>query len=154
MTRFSKIFQLLTVTLLIAVVNVYVMGAPIKTGTDLKKDTASAAKDAAPVTVTPAVAAEKVALAPGSKINFNRLFAKSEIKSRAMTSHTFLNAKMTGRDLFKAPARTGAAPDDTNTNEDSGSKSTWIAVGIIAAVVTIAVIGLRHDRGPDRGNGN
>lgn len=147
MTRFSKIFQLLTVTLVIAVVNVYVMGAPMKTGTDLKKDTAATtAKDVAPISVTPAVAAEKLRLAPGSKINFNRLFSKNEIKSKAMTSHTFLNAKMVGRDLFKAPPRTGAAPDDTNSGESSGSKSTWIAVGVIAAVVTLAVIGLRHDR--------
>ena len=152
MTRFSKIFQLLTVTLVIAVVNVYVMGAPMKTGTDLKKDSAAAAKDLAPVTVTPAVGAEKLALAPGAKINFNRLFSKSEIKSRAMTSHSFLNATVARRDVFKAPARTGAAPDDTDTNDDGGSKSTWIAVGVIAAVVAVAVIGLRHDRGPGRGN--
>jgi hypothetical protein len=147
MTRFSKVFQLLTVALVITVVNVYVIGAPLKTGTNLKKDTATTVtKDVAPVTVTTAVGAEKLALAPGAKINFNRLFSKNEIKSRAMTSHSFLNARTSGRDLFKAPARTGAAPDDTDTKDDDGSKSTWIAVGIIAAVVTIAVIGLRHDR--------
>ena len=62
MTRFSKFFQLFTIALVIAVVNVYVMGAPMRTGTDLKKD-AAAAKDVAPVTVTPvAVAAEKLSL--------------------------------------------------------------------------------------------
>lgn len=146
MTRFSKVFQLLTIALVVAVVNVYVIGAPMRTGTDLKKD-AAAAKNAAPVAVTTvAVGAEKLALVPGSKINFNRLFSKSEIKSRAMTSHSFMNAKVAGRDVFKAPARTGTAPDDTNTDDDSGKKGTWIAVGVIAAVLTIAVIGLRHDR--------
>ncbi len=156
MTRFSKVFQLLTISLVIAVVNVYVMGAPMKTGTDLKRDAAAVKTDVAPVsTAHVAVAAEKLTLAPGSKVNFNRLFSRSEIKSRAMTSHTFLNAKLAGRDIFKAPARTGAAPDDTNTGgDDEGKKSTWIAVGIIAAVVTVAVIGLRHDRGPGRGNAN
>jgi len=158
MTRFSKVFQLLTVALVIAVVNVYVMGAPMRTGTDLKRDAATKTvkTDVAPVnTAHVAVGAEKLTLAPGSKVNFNRLFSRSEIQSRAMTSHTFLNAKLAGRDLFKAPARTGAAPDDTkDTSDDSGRKSTWIAVGIIAAVVTIAVIGLRHDRGPGRGNAN
>jgi len=148
MARFSKVFQLLTIALVIAVVNVYVMGAPIRSGTDLKKDTAANAKsDVAPVTAPVAVAAEKLPLAPGSKINFNRLFSKSEIKSRAATNHSFLNAKTTGRDIFKAPARTGAAPqNDTNDNDDSGKKGTWIAVGVIAAVLTVAVIGLRHDR--------
>src|SRR5437016_14560102 len=127
MTRFSKVFQLLTIALVLVVVNVYVMGAPMRTGTDLKKD-AAAAKDVAPVTVTPvAVAAEKLSLAPGSKSNFNRLFSKSEIKSRAMSNHSFLNAKLAGRDVFKTPARTGAAPADTNdTSDDSGRKSTWI----------------------------
>ena len=150
MTRFSKVFQLLTISLVIAVVNVYVMGAPMRTGTDLKRDTAKATvkTDVAPVnTAHVAVAAEKLTLAPGSKVNFNRLFSRSEIKSRAMTSHSFLNAKLAGRDVFKAPARTGAAPDDTNTSgDDNGKKSTWIALGIIAAGVTIAFIGLRHDR--------
>jgi hypothetical protein len=148
MSRFSKVFQLLTIALVIAVVNVYVMGAPMRTGTDLKKDAATAKSDAPPVTLAPvAVAREKLTLAPGSKVDFNRMFSKSEIKSRAATSHSFLNAKMAGRDIFKAPRTTGAPADDTNdTKDDSGKKGTWIAVGVIAAVLTVAVIGLRHDR--------
>jgi len=36
MTRFTKVFQLLTVVLVVAIVNVYVMGAP-KASTDPKK---------------------------------------------------------------------------------------------------------------------
>ena len=147
MTRFSKVFQLLTVALLVTIVNVYVMGAPIRTGTDLKKDAAATKSDVAPGTVAPVrVASEKLTLAPGSKVNFNRLFSRTEIQSRVATSHNFLNGKLAGRDLFKAPARTGAAPDDASTTSDEGKKSTWVAVGIIAAGLTIAVIGLRHDR--------
>jgi hypothetical protein len=155
MARFSKLFQLMTVVLLVAVVNVYVMAAPkvstepskgdpVKTTTEAKADTTGTevAKTAAPVTL----AAEKLKLAPGSKINFNRIFSRNEISSHASTSHTFLNAKVAGRDVFKAPARTGTVPQNDQDNGGGGSKGTWIAVGVIAAVLTIAVIGLRHDR--------
>lgn len=157
MARFSKIFQLLTVVLVVAVVNVYVMGAP-KASTDPKKADAPAAAESstevasaenvANVKVTPvAVASEKLKLAPGSKFDFNRVFSRTEIASRANTTHNFLNAKAAPRDLFKAPPRTGMAPQDTGSDSGGGgSKGTWIALGVIAAVVTIAVIGLRHDR--------
>ena len=153
MTRFSKVFQLLTVVLVIAIANVYVFAAPVRS-TDPKKadapettvtktDVASAeiATTAAPV----AVASEKLPLAPNAKIDFNRIFAKSEIKARTSANHTFFNAKVSGRDTFKAPAR--APEDDPDTDSGGGgSKGTWIAVGVIAAVLTIAVIGLRADR--------
>ena len=157
MARFSKIFQLLTVVLVVAIVNVYVMGAP-KVSTDPKKadvpattDTASnlaTAENVANAKVTPvAVASEKLKLAPGSKVDFNRIFSRTEITSQATASHNFLNAKAAPRDLFKAPPRTGMAPDDSDKDSGGGgSKGTWIALGVIAAVVTIAVIGLRHDR--------
>jgi len=156
MTRFSKVFQLLTVVLVLAIANVYVFAAPVR-ATDPKKadapettvtkaDVAGAeiATTAAPV----AVAAEKLPLAPNAKIDFNRIFAKSEIKARASANHTFFNAKVTGRDTFKAPARTGAVPDDDDGKDSGGggSKGTWIAVGVIAAVLVVAVIGLRADR--------
>jgi hypothetical protein len=106
------------------------------------------------VKVTPvAVASEKLKLAPGSKADFNRIFSRTEIASRATASHNFLNAKTAARDLFKAPPRTGMAPDDTdNDTGGGGSRGTWIALGVIAAVVTIAVIGLRHDRSSGRGS--
>ena len=156
MARFSKIFQLLTVVLVVAVVNVYVMGAP-KASTDPKKADAPAAADStteiasAENVVTThvklAVASEKLKLAPGSKANFNRIFSRSEIASRANTTHNFLNAKTASRDLFKSPPRMGMAPDDSDSSDGGGgSKGAWIALGVIAAVVTIAVIGLRHDR--------
>ena len=157
MARFSKIFQLLTVILVVAIVNVYVMGAP-KASTDPKKadapattesttDLASADNVANVKVATVAVAAEKVKLAPGSKVDFNRIFSRNEIASRSTSNHNFLNAKSAPRDLFKAPPRTGRAPDDSDSDSGGGgSKGTWIALGVIAAVVTIAVIGLRHDR--------
>lgn len=163
MTRFSKVFQLLTVVLVVAIVNVYVMGAP-KASTDPKKADAptitetttdvASTENAANAKVSPvAVASEKVKLAPGSKVDFNRIFSRTEIASRASTNHTFLNAKTTSRDLFKAPPRTGMAPDDTdNDTGGGGSRGTWIALGIIAAVVTVAVIGLRHDRSSQAGS--
>src|SRR5687768_7634064 len=155
MTRFPKVFQFLTVVLVLAIANVYVFAAPVRSTdpktadapetTVTKTDVASAEiATAAPV----AVAAEKLPLAPNAKIDFNRIFAKSEIKARASANHTFFNAKVSGRDTFKAPARTGRAPqDDPDTDSGGGgSKGTWIAVGVIAAVLTIAVIGLRKDR--------
>lgn len=155
MTRFPKVFQLLAVVLVIAIANVYVFAAPVRT-TDPNKDdappttktTAEAANIELTTTTTPvAVAAEKLPLAPNAKVDFNRIFSKSEIHSRTSANRTFFNAKVAGRDTFKAPARTGRAPQDQDATEaDEGERSTWIAVGIIAAVLTIAVIGLRRDR--------
>ena len=160
MVRFSKIFQLLTVVLVVAMVNVYVMGAP-KASTDPKKadvpattDTTTNLANAENVAkVTPvAVASEKLKLAPGSKLDFNRIFSRTEIASRATANHNFLNAKTAARDLFKAPPRVGMAPQDDKDSGGGGSKGTWIALGVIAAVVTIAVIGLRHDRSDQTGS--
>ena len=154
MTRFSKVFQLLTVVLVLAIANVYVLGAPVRSTdpkkadapetTETKADVAGA--EIATTTAPAAVAAEKLPLAPNAKIDFNRIFAKSEIKAHASASHTFFKAKVSGRDTFKAPARTGNAPQDDPDDDDDGSKGAWIAVGVIAAVLTIAVIGLRADR--------
>ena len=158
MARFSKVFQLLAVALVIAVVNVYVMAAPVRSTdpkkadapetTDTKAEVAAAevatAKTAAPV----AVAAEKLPLAPNSKIDFNRMFSKSEIKARASANHSFFNAKVSGRDVFKAP-RTVTPQDPDADSGGGGSRGAWIAVGVIAAVLTVAVIGLRHDRNQD-----
>ena len=160
MVRFSKIFQLLTVVLVVAMVNVYVMGAP-KASTDPKKADVPATTDTTTnlasaenvAKVTPvSVASEKLKLAPGSKLDFNRIFSRTEIASRATANHNFLNAKTAARDLFKAPPRVGMAPQDDKDSGGGGSKGTWIALGVIAAVVTIAVIGLRHDRSHQTGS--
>ena len=93
----------------------------------------------------------RLPLAPNAKIDFNRIFAKSEIKARASASQTFFKANVTGRNTFKAPARTGTAPQDDPDNDSGGggSKGTWIAVGVILGVLTIAIIGLRADRNRD-----
>lgn len=162
MARFSKVFQLITVVLLVAVVNVYVMAAPKVSNEPSKGDTATTTEAKAntatgaevTTTVAPvAVAAEKLPLVRGSKVDFNRIFSKNEISSRASTGQSFLKAKMTGRDIFKAPARTGTVPqNDQNDSGGGGSKGTWIAVGVIAAVLTVVVIGLRNDR--DSGQGS
>jgi len=160
MVRFSKIFQLLTVVLVVAMVNVYVMGAP-KASTDPKKADVPATTDTTTnlasaenvAKVTPvSVASEKLKLAPGSKLDFNRIFSRTEIASRATANHNLLNAKTAARDLFKAPPRVGMAPQDDKDSGGGGSKGTWIALGVIAAVVTIAVIGLRHDRSDQTGS--
>ena len=148
---------MLTVFVVIAVVNVYVMAAPVSATEPNKTDAPETAETKAEIakaeiatTAPVAVAAEKLPLAPGAKIDFNRIFSKNEIKSRSATNRTFFNAKVTGRDTFRAPARTGMAPQNDPDNDDDGSRSTWIAVGVIAAVLTVAVIGLRKDR--SRGN--
>lgn len=161
MTRFSRVFQLLTVVLVVAVVNVYVMGAP-KASTDPKKadvpatsettTTSAGAGNVANTTVTSvAVASEKLKLAPGLKVDFNRIFSRTEIASRT-ASHNFLNSSAAPRDLFKAPPRVGAAPADSDNEGGGGSRGTWIALGVIAAVVTVAVIALRHDRSSGQGS--
>jgi hypothetical protein len=158
MARFTRVFQLITVVLVVAVVNVYVMAAPIKVSTEPSKTDAPKTSDtktenivtevSANTTVAPiAVAAEKLPLTPGSKINFNRIFSKSEIKARAESNHSFYNAKTSGRDIFKAPPRTGTVPQADDDKDDNSARNTWIVVGVLAAVLTIAVIGLRHDRG-------
>jgi hypothetical protein len=164
MARFPKVFQLLTVVLVVAIVNVYVMAAP-KASTDPKKGDAPAtnvttttdlasAESVANAKVTPvAVASEKLKPAPGSKVDFNRIFSRNEIASRATASHNFLNSSTAARDLFKAPPRTGMAPQDSDKDSGGGgSRGTWIAVGVIAAVATVAVIFLRRDRSDQMGS--
>lgn len=156
MARFSKVFQLLTVVLVIAIANMYVFAAPVRSTDPKKADAPETSETKADIAgaeiVTPtapvAVAAEKLPLAPNARIDFNRIFSKSEIKSRASANHTFFKAKVSGKDVFKAPPRTGAVPDNDDKSDSGGggSRGAWIAVGVIAAVLTIAVIGLRHDR--------
>jgi membrane protein involved in colicin uptake len=150
MTRFSKVYQLLTVVLVIAIANIYVLGAPVRS-TDPKKADAPATTETkadvagAEIAATPAVAAEKLPLAPNAKIDFNRIFAKSEIKAHASASHTFFNAKVSGRDTFKSPPRTGNPPQN-NGGDTDGSNATWATVGVIAAVLSVVVIVLRTRR--------
>jgi hypothetical protein len=162
MTRFSRVFQLLTVVLVIAIANVYVFAAPVRSTDPNKADapettvtkTEVAGAEIVITTAPVAVAAEKLPLAPNAKVDFNRIFSKSEIKANSATSRTFYNAKVTGRDTFKAPPRTGTVPQDPtdDDDDDSAKKATWVAVGVIAALVTVAVIGLRKDRSSGAGS--
>jgi hypothetical protein len=158
MVRFSKIFQLLAVVLVIAVVNVYVMAAPVKSPGSNESDAPKAAETKADTTgaevapAKPAVAAEKLPLAPNAKIDFNRIFSKSEIRSRAAADNNFLKANATGKNVFKAPPRTGAPQNPPDADGDDGSKGTWIAVGVIAAIVAVVVIGMRKDRSDRAGS--
>src|SRR5207248_1778456 len=94
-------------------------------------------KSATTEALTAKAAAEKLSLAPGSKINFNRIFSKNEIQARTGATHTFLNAKVSGRDTFKAPPRAGstAAADDDDNDDSGAKKGVWIAVGVIAVVL-------------------
>jgi hypothetical protein len=161
MARFSKVFQLLAVVLVIALMNVYVMAAPVRSSdakeTDAPKTTETTAEATRTEVATAkpaAAAAEKLPLAPGSKIDFNRIFSKSEIKSRAVADQNFLKANAAGKNIFKAPARTGAVPQDPadDDDDDSAKKGTWIAVGVLAAVLTMSVILLRKDRSDQAGS--
>lgn len=160
MTRFSRVFQLLAVVLVIALMNVYVMAAPIRSSDPKEADapktteTKAEATTAEVATAKPAAAAEKLPLAPNSKINFNRIFSRSEITSRAAADQNFLKANAAGKNIFKAPPRTGAAPQDPadDDDDDAAKKGTWIAVGVIAALVTLSVILLRKDRSDQMGS--
>lgn len=159
MVRFSKIFQLLAVVLVIAVVNVYVMAAPVRSPGSKESDAPKTAEPKADTTgaevetAKPAVAAEKLPLAPNAKIDFNRIFSKSEIRSRAAADNNFLKANATGKNVFKAPPRTGAPQNTPDDDDDDGArKGTWIAVGVIAAIVAVVVIGMRKDRSDRAGS--
>jgi hypothetical protein len=97
--------------------------------------------------LTPEAAAERMPLTAGSKTIFNRIFAKSNMQARIATGNTFLKAKASFKDTFKAPSTPLAAPqDDDDDDGGGGRKGMWIAVGVIAAVLVISVIALQHDR--------
>jgi hypothetical protein len=168
-SRFTKAFQLIALALVFSVAQVYVMAGPIKVNTDPKvKETPAATqpaseavvadrhvnKAAAATTVsaesqllTPEAAAERMPLTAGSKGLFNRIFSKQDVQARLTTGNTFLKAKASFKDTFKSPGKSLAAPQDSDDDEGGGGrKGMWIAVGVVAAVVVIAIIGLRHDR--------
>ena len=155
-SRFTKAFQLIALVLVIAVLQVYVMAGPIRSGNDPGTSTSSAAQPTAEVATTisenrvPAteVAAEKVSLRFGSKSALNRLFSKSDVEARIASGNTFLKANTSAAATFKSTATRTAALQggSTSDSDDNGSRGTWIAVGVIAAVLVVAVIGLRHDR--------
>jgi len=164
-SRFTKVFQLIALVLTLSVLNVYVMAGPINSGSepgttatssavqptaDLKVATPTASSESQ--LLTPEAAAEKISLRFGSKTTLNRVFSKQGVEARIAAGNSFLKADTSAAATFKTSTMRTSAAQDTGTSDDSddnGKRSTWIAVGIIAAVLAITVIGLRHDR-----NGN
>lgn len=159
-SRFTKAFQLIALVLAFSVVQVYVMAGPIKSTTDPRttdaaagQPKAEAAENSGKVTTTesllptPEAAAEKMALRIGSKSVLTHLFSKSDVEARLAASRTFLKAQTSLAESFKAPRRAQTSTTTgTSDNSDNGRRSTWIAVGVIGAVLAVAIIGLRHDR--------
>jgi outer membrane scaffolding protein for murein synthesis (MipA/OmpV family) len=171
-SRFTKVFQLTALVLVFSVAQLYVIAAPVKANTDPKaKETAStsqprselaladssADKTATATTLsaesqmlTAEAAAEKMPLTAGSKALFNRIFSKKDMAARIATGNTFLKAQATFKDTFKASSAMNFArpqtDSDSDDDSDSGKKGMWIAAGVVAAVVVIAIVGLRHDR--------
>jgi hypothetical protein len=169
-SRFTKAFQLMALVLAFSVAQVYVMAGPIRSVTDPRMpDTSSASQPKAETVVAdsfnnkiattatassesqlaPEAAAEKMALRIGSKTTLNRIFSKRDVEARLAAGNTFLKANTSAADTFKAPNSPTSAAQTSGSSDDSdhtGRRGTWIAVGVIAAVLTIVVIGLRHDR--------
>jgi hypothetical protein len=163
-SSFTKAFRLTALVLVVAVAQVYVMAGPVRTPTDPRANNSepkaeTVVTDSAVSKVslpsaesqllTPAAAAERMPLSAGSKSVLNRIFSKRDVEARLAAGNTFLKAKTSGGEMFKAPGKRFLAPQDDDDEDSSGggSKGAWIAVGVIAAVLTVAIIGLRHDRG-------
>jgi hypothetical protein len=160
-SRFTKAFQLIALVLAFSVVQVYVMAGPIKSSTDPRTTDTSASQPKAEdsgskvatantetLSPTPEAAAEKMTLRIGSKSVLAHIFSKSDVEARLAASNTFLKANTSLANSFKAPkAQTSSTQTSSKSDDsDNGSRSTWIAVGVIGAVLAVAFIGLRHDR--------
>ena len=166
-SRITKAFQLIALALAVSVLNVYVMAGPIRTPVDPRTTDATPSQPTAEKIVaektsdktasaTTQVASEKMRLTAGTKSTLTRIFSKQNVEARAATTSSFLSTKTNFADTFKTKAntQTSAKSNSDNDSEGHGSRSTWIAVGVIAAVLTLAVIGLRHDRShPDAATG-
>jgi hypothetical protein len=173
-SRFTKAFQLIALALVFSVTQVYVMAAPTRAnsgpGTTPKApatkpkaepvaaDSKITSKTNVPVgteLLTTEAAAERMPLTAGTRITLNRIFSKKDMEARIASGNTFLTARTSFADTFKSPVKRTASSSyaqtdsDGDDDDDDGERSTWIAVGVIAAVLTIAVIGLRHDRSDD-----
>ena len=156
-SRFTRVVQLIALALVFCVANVYVMGAPLKTNTDPKPTDKSnatqpaAEKEAATTSEAqpagPQAASERMPLTAGTKTVLSRIFSKKDMQTRVATSSSFVNVKASAGDMFKAPRKALAkADDDDDDNDNNDRRNMWIVVGVLAAVLTIAVIALRADR--------
>jgi hypothetical protein len=161
-SRFTRAFQLIALALVFSVAQVYVMAAPLKANTDPRaadKSTVTQPKAEAvvaddqnvPATTKTEAASERMPLTAGTKTMLSRIFSKNNVEARlAAGGNNFLTAKASFAESLKPVGKRAIAAqtsDNDGDDDDSGRKGTWIAVGVIAAVLTIAVIGLRHDRG-------
>ncbi len=157
-SRFRMAFQMLALALIFCVANVYVMAGPLKTNTDPKEtDKSKVTEPAAERDVTaaadadtaaPQAASERMPLTAGTKTVLGRIFSKKGVEARLASSPSFVKVKASAGDSFKAPrkALAKADDDDADDDDDNGRRNMWIVAGVLAAVITIAVIGLRADR--------
>jgi uncharacterized membrane protein len=174
-SRFTKAFQLIALVLAFSVAQVYVMAGPVRVSNDPRTPNTSSANEPKTETLAadtssnklatatassenqsaPEAAAEKMALRIGSKTTLNRLFSKRDIEARVASGNNFLKAELNAAATFKTTARHTSSAQTSGSSDDSddtGRRGTWIAVGVIAVVLTIAVIALRHDRNhPNQG---
>ena len=159
-SRFTKAFQLISLALVFSLAQVYVIAIPTKANTDPKATDKSSVKQpkaeesvidsgdpTASATTAPSVAGERMPLTAGTKTVLTRIFSKDNVEARLAAGNTFFKTKTSAAEMFKAPRmRLAPATPDDDDSDDSSAKGTWIAVGVIAAVLTIAVIALRKDR--------
>lgn len=155
-SRFTMAFQLISLVLVFSLVQVYVIAAPTKANTDPKPTDKSSVTQpiaetvvADSATTAPNAASEKMPLTAGTKTMLKRIFSKSNVEARIASSGTFLDVKSTAKDSFKMPRKALATPqsDDDDDDDDGTKRGVWIAVGVLAAVLVVVIIGLRHDRG-------
>ena len=173
-SRFTKAFQLMALALVFSVAQLYVVAVPTRTNTDPRKDKSAVTQPKAETVTTesneltasalsenqlPATnaASERMPLTAGTKTILNRIFSKGNVEARIAAGNTFLStstkASFANATFKTSPKRAvSAAQSDSDDDDGNTSKGVWIAVGVIAAVLTIAVIGLRADR--NRGDGN
>jgi hypothetical protein len=160
-SRFTKAFQLIALALVFSLAQVYVIAVPTRANNEPEKDKsivtqpktetvmADSGEQATSATTTSAVS-ERMPLTAGTKTTLNRIFSKSNVEARIAAGNTFLTtstkasfADATFKTTTKPAARAQTSDDDDGGNNSRGA---WIAVGVIAAVLTIAIIGLRADR--------
>src|SRR5918912_903050 len=169
--RFNKAFQLIALALVFSITQVYVMAGPVRAITDPKSNGASpsanspkseaavaetSSTEVASVTtistdsqlLTAKAAAERMPLMGSSKTTLGRIFSKGDLTARAAAGNTFLKANTSPANIFKSSASPTQTSNDNKSADEGGggSRGTWIAVGVIAAVLTLAIIALRHDR--------
>jgi hypothetical protein len=171
-SRFTKAFQLIALALVFSVAQLYVVAVPTRTNTDPGKDKSSvtqpktetvmnefgnlAASNALSENQLPTAqaASERMPLTAGMKTTLNRIFSKGNVEARLAAGNTFLStspkASFANSTFKTSPNRAlSAAQSDDDDDDGNTSKGAWIAVGVIAAVLTIAIIGLRADRNRD-----